>query len=82
MCGRVRKYDHDIGVGQLTNFLDKNGQVANGSFGIKPVKGPYLYNARVESVRSAWKRYIDNRGILLVDGFYEGNWFFSYPEGR
>lgn len=79
MCGRLKKNNHDIEVGALANFLDKNGRIANGVFGIKPVNGSYLYNARVEHVRTAWSHYIDNRGILIVDGFYEKNWYFSYP---
>lgn len=78
MCGRIKKFNSDIRVGDSTNFISKKGNVTNGRFGIESIIGPPMYNARVETFRNTFKSYINNRGILVVDGFYEDDVYFTY----
>lgn len=77
MCGRIRQFSRDIHVGDRVNFITPNG-IANGTFGVLPLKGEVMYNAKVESLTTVWKAYSERRGILIVDGFYEGDTYFTY----
>lgn len=41
-----------------------------------------VYNARAESLRTVWKDKHDNRGVIFVESFWEGNTRFKRKDNK
>jgi putative SOS response-associated peptidase YedK len=65
MCGKLNIKGRVYVPGTRLPYTSYNGDMW-GVWGIGNA-----YNARVENASTTWKRLIDNRGIILVEGFYE-----------
>ncbi len=80
MCGRLMYHKGRTVPGDYLNFTDRDHKIISGKWGWGK-GGPLQYNARIESLRSTYKGWIEKRGILEVDGFYENNFFFCFNDG-
>lgn len=81
MCGRARQFATELHSGMKVQFVNKDNILTEGRWGIGTLYNQAAtYNARLENLNGTWKNYIGNRGIVQLDGFYEGkNSFFCLP---
>lgn len=71
MCGRVKHRGHDISPGSSLNIKDISG-IRNMIWGTPDG----YYNARSERLYTTWKKLSNNKCILEVEGFKEGDGLF------
>ncbi len=67
MCGRVNIGNHQYAHYSRFKHNTRTGLV-EGTWGIGDA-----YNARLENISRTWRELQNNRGIFVVDGFYEKN---------
>lgn len=81
MFERIRLNGREVGIGDCMNFQTELG-IANGKYGVSTNEGGVTGFTRVEMFRNDWRECLYNRGILLIDGFYEQDCYFHYPAGK
>lgn len=79
MCGRVVYHKNVITPGSYMNFIGVKGEILAGEWGLRTSK-PKQYLARIESMTTTWQGYMPNRGLLELEGFYEGPNYFHMPD--
>jgi putative SOS response-associated peptidase YedK len=59
-------------------FTNSDQRILSGIWGVGK---PLAYNAKIESLRGTWKAYMNKRGILELDAFFEKNFRFERVDG-
>jgi putative SOS response-associated peptidase YedK len=81
MCGRAMYHKQQVRPGSYMNYTVLGNKVIAGKWGMFQGKGIPQSNVRVESLRTTWVQYIEQRGVLELDGFFEKGFYFHAQAG-
>ena len=80
MCEHVIQNSYQIKPGSYMTYTINEGKVIAGIWGLLGIGDSIQTNIRIEMLRSVWKDYLPNRGILEINGFFGGDTYFKSVE--